>query len=162
MENITHLPSPGFPRDSGQGHFHALINNKPFTTTDLQGLLCLRSELVGQRTCRIWKIHATGKVAHRRTVFGFFIDQSLEPGTYDLVRNERLTAVYHLTPKQQAQVYHSRDFQHGSVTLIECNAETGRLRGTFEFSMSAIDFTVSHGEFDLRCSPGKDLAASAR
>lgn len=157
MENITHFPSSDFPL----GNFRALINDKPFTTTRLQGILCLRSELVGARTQKIWKIHATGKVAHRRTVFGFFIDQSLRPGTYDLVRNERLTAVYHLTPRQQALVYHSRDFQEGCVTLLECNTRTGRLRGRFEFSMSAIDFTVSRGEFDLRCRSGKVLDGSA-
>lgn len=157
MENITQFPSPGLPHGSSQGYFRALINDKPFTTTHLQGHLCLRSELTGERTCKIWKVHATGKVAWRRTVFGFFIDQSLEPGTYDLVRNERLTAVYHLMPRQQAQVYHSRDFQHGSVTLHECDAHTGRLRGAFEFSMSAIDFIVSQGEFDLRCRPAQPL-----
>lgn len=147
----THLPPSAAPQADARSRFSALVNNKPFTLSLLQGLSCLRSELVGVRTHKIWKIHATGKVAHRRTVFGFFIDQSLQPGTYDLVRNERLTAVYHLTPRQQAQVYNSRDFQQGSLTLLECNPETGRLRGTFEFSMSAIDFTVSQGEFDLYC-----------
>lgn len=151
MKDSTHLPpSSGHPAQA-QGHLHALVNGKPFITQTLSGLACLRPELSGARELRIWKIHAIGKVAHRRTMLGFFIDQALQPGTYDLVGNERLTAIYHLTPKQVARVYHSCDFQVGSVTLLECNVETGRLRGTFEFAISAIEFTVSAGEFELLC-----------
>ncbi|WP_341958881.1 hypothetical protein [Pseudomonas sp. RC10] len=157
MNGSIHLPPSNvlpFDKDS---RFSAVVNGKPFITTRLQGIACLRSELEGVQTRQIWKIHATGKVAHRRTVFGFFIDQSLQPGTYDLVRNERVSAVYHLTPKQQAMVFHSRDFQDGTLTLLECNVETGRLRGTFEFSIPAIDFNVTRGEFNLVCRAGKAI-----
>lgn len=137
------------------GHFHARVNDKRFITRHLSGSVCLRCELTGPRTHRIWKIHAVGTVSWRRTVIGLFIDQSLRPGTYDLIGSDRLTAVYHLTPRRIAQVYHSRDFQQGSVTLLECNVDTGRLRGTFEFAMSAIGFRVSGGEFDLGCDREK-------
>jgi hypothetical protein len=142
--------------------FRASVNTKPFLTTRLSGLSCLRPELVGARTHRIWKIHAEGQVARHRTMMGLFIDQTLEPGTYDLVRNDRITAVYHRTPKQVAQVYHSRDFQRGSLTLLEFNPVTGRLRGTFEFAMSAIGFDVSGGEFDVMCPREENGFASSR
>ncbi len=154
--NQTALPTLA----DAPNHFSAVVCGKPFVTTALSGLLCLRPELMGVRNRSIWKIHAAGHVARRRTILGLFIDQTLEPGTYDLVRNDRLTAVYHLTPPKVAQVYHSRDFQHGSVTLLECNVETGRLRGTFEFAMSAINFKVCEGEFDLLCPPQESTRAS--
>lgn len=162
MNDSTHLhPSNVLPFDK-DSRFSALVNDKPFITTRLQGLACLRSELEGVQTHRIWKIHATGKVANRRTVFGFFIDQSLKPGTYDLVRNERVSAVYHLTPRQQALVFHSRDFQDGTLTLLECDVETGRLRGTFAFSIPAIDFNVTRGHFNLLCNASQGTSASGR
>lgn len=144
-QTVPQLANPG------SGRFSAMINDKPFLTTSLTGLSCLRPELVGARTCRIWKINVVGQVARHRTMLGLFIDQTLQPGTYDLVCDDRVSAVYHLTPPQLSQVYHSQNFQSGSVTLLECNAETGRLRGTFEFGMSAINFKVSAGEFDLVC-----------
>jgi hypothetical protein len=159
MNNATQPASPIFPRPD---IFRACVNTKPFLTTRLSGLSCLRPELVGARTHRIWKIHAEGHVGRHRTMLGLFIDQTLEPGSYDLVRNDRITAVYHRTPKQVAQVYHSRDFQRGSVTLLEFNPDTGRLRGTFEFAMSAIGFDVSGGEFDVVCPREEDGLASPR
>jgi hypothetical protein len=151
MENtIDRLPGHASCPDPHH-RFYAQVNGKPFLTARLTGLTCLRSELESVQTCKIWKIHAMGKVAYRSTAFGFFIDQSLTPGAYDLARDERLAAVYHLAPKKVAQVYHARDFQEGRLTLLECNLETGRLRGTFEFAISAIGFKVSAGEFDVQC-----------
>ena len=143
------------------GHFAAVVNGRPWSLTQVTGIACKRAELEGMRTRNIWKIHAVGQVRQRRTVIGFFIDQVLVPGTYDLVRNDRLTAVYHLTPRQVATVYHSRDFQEGSVTLHECDVETGRVRGTFEFAIPAMGFRVSQGEFDLVCLGGDSVARSA-
>jgi hypothetical protein len=131
--------------------FSAQVNGKRFVATHVTGLSCLRAELVGARKQKIWKINAVGQVGKRRTMFGLFIAQTLQPGLHSLVRNDEVSAVYHVTPRQFLQVYHSRDFQSGSVTLLECNAKTGRLRGTFEFGMSAIDFSVLDGEFDLVC-----------
>ncbi|MFK3796189.1 hypothetical protein [Pseudomonas sp. NPDC088444] len=135
--------------------FQALVNGKPFLPQTVDALSCLQTELEGARNRKIWKIHAVGKVAYRRTVFGLFLDPSLEPGTYDLVRDDRLTVIYHLTPKQSAQVYHSQDFQEGSLTLLECNGAKGRLRGSFEFAIPAVGFAVSCGEFDVLCRPEK-------
>ncbi|SER07184.1 hypothetical protein SAMN03159444_03166 [Pseudomonas sp. NFACC02] len=142
--------------------FYASVNNRPFLASNVSGLSCLRPELTGARTHAIWKIHAVGQVARRRTVLGLFIDQTLQPGTYNLVTDERITAIYHLTPAQMARIYHSRDFQQGSVTLLECNQETGRLRGTFEFAMPWIDFSVSEGMFDLVCPHERVASASFR
>jgi hypothetical protein len=47
---------------TARGHFSARINGTPFITTDLSGMSCLRPELTGARSQRIWKIHAVGKV----------------------------------------------------------------------------------------------------
>jgi hypothetical protein len=159
MNTRNQPASPTRPRPD---IFRAFVNTKPFVASRLSGLSCLRPELSGARTHRIWKIHAEGQVARHRTMLGLFIDQTLEPGTYDLVRNDRITVVYHRTPKQVVQVFHSRDFQCGSVTLLEFNSDTGRLRGTFEFAMSAIGFDVSGGEFDVVCPREEDGLASPR
>jgi hypothetical protein len=136
---------------SNSGTFNATVNGKPFLTTALTGTRCLRPELSGMRTRHIWNLHVAGQVARRRTMIGFFIDQVLTPGTYDLVGNDHLSVVYHLTPRQFARVYHSQHFQQGRVTLLECDTQTGRLRGTFDFAMSATGFKVADGEFDLVC-----------
>lgn len=155
MEKTTHFAPLSLCHSSPPDRFEAQVNGKAFISTHVSALACLRTELEGARSCRIWKIHAVGKVAGRRTVFGFFMDQTLTPGSYDLVRDARLTVVYHLTPKQHAQVFHSRDFQAGTLTLLDCNGDTGRLRGTFEFAMPAVGFVVSSGAFDLLCRPEK-------
>jgi hypothetical protein len=131
--------------------FSATINGKSFTPDDLTAFSCLRAELEGPRTHRIWKIHAVGKLAHHRTVLGMFIDQSLEPGTYDLVNDERVSVIYHVTPRQFSQLYHSRDFLTGSVTLLECDAQSGRLRGSFAISMPHVGLEITAGGFDLLC-----------
>ena len=130
----------------------ASINGKPFTPRQLSAYSCLRPELTGKRSLKIWKIHAVGKVAHHRTVLGMFIDQSLEPGTYDLVQDERVSAIYHVTPRQFAQLYHSRDFEKGAVTLIECDVETGHLRGTFAIDMPSAGLLIADGQFDVWCT----------
>lgn len=159
---MNNAPQPASSTSPRPDIFRAFVNSKPFMASRLSGLSCLRPELCGARTHRIWKIHAEGQVARHRTMLGLFIDQTLEPGTYDLVRNDRITVVYHRTPKQVLQVFHSRDFQRGSLTLIEFKPDTGRLRGTFEFSMSAIGFDVSGGEFDVVCPREEDGLASPR
>lgn len=153
MENSTHLPHSPLRLPAVEGHFNAVVNARQFLTTHLSAVWCLRPELDGVRTHSIWKVHAVGQVASRRTVFGLFIDRMLKPGTYDLVANDRLTVVYHLTPRRIAQVYHSRDFQQGSLTLLACEIETGRLKGTFEFAIPAIGFEVTDGQFELICGP---------
>lgn len=142
--------------------FSATINAKPFTLTELTAYSCLRAELAGQRTHKIWKIHAVGKAAHHRTVLGMFIDQNLGPGTYDLVNDERLSAIYHVTPKQFSQLYHSRDFRTGTVTLLECNTRTGHLRGAFEIDMPHAGLTITDGQFDLHCIDVQTPASSAQ
>lgn len=160
MEYTTHFPpEPVMPPDP-HNHFYAQVNGKPFLTTRLCGRSCLRSELVGVRTCKIWKIHAVGKVAHHRTVLGMFIDQSLGPGTYDLVQDERLSVIYHVTPRQFAQLYHSRDFETASVTLLECDVQTGHLRGTFEIDMPSAGLLIADGQFDVWCTQAATPEAS--
>lgn len=151
MENPTHFPPLSLCHCSPPDRFEAQVNGKAFISTGLSAWACLRTELEGSRSYKIWKIHAVGKVAGRRTVFGLFMDQTLPLGTYDLARDARLTVVYHLTPKRHAQVFHSRDFQQGTLTLLDGNGDTGRLRGTFEFAVPAIGFGVSGGVFDLVC-----------
>ena len=160
MEHTTDCSPLGRRDANAPDRFQALINGKPFMPQRLHALSCLQTELEGTRNRKIWKLHAVGKVAYRRTVFGIFIDQSLEPGTYDLVRDDRLTVIYHLTPRQTAQVFHSHDFQEGSLTLLECEGDAGRLRGRFEFAIPAVGFFVSCGDFDLLCRP--EPAASLR
>jgi hypothetical protein len=49
-----------------------------------------------------------------------------------------------------ARVYHSRYFQTGELTLLECNPDTRRLRGTLEFGMSSINFKLAQGAFNLQ------------
>jgi hypothetical protein len=131
------------------GQFQAMINDKPFLAASVTGRSCWRSELRHKPSRRIWKILATGHVARHGTSIGLFIDQTLVPGTYDLVDNPKISVVYHRTPRQIARVYHSRHFQTGSLTLLECDPDTRRLRGTFEFGMSSIDFKVTAGAFNL-------------
>ncbi|MFJ3520980.1 hypothetical protein ACIPO9_00725 [Pseudomonas sp. NPDC090203] len=156
--------STGTPTHSASNtacELSATINGKPFTPGQLSAFSCLRPELTGKRSHKIWKIHAVGKVAHRRTVLGMFIDQSLEPGTYDLVRDERLSAIYHVTPRQFAQLYHSQDFEKGSVTLLECDVQTGHLRGTFHIDMPSAGLLIADGQFDVWCTQAAAAEASA-
>lgn len=153
MQDHTHVPSGDCADPVADNRLSATINGKIFIPSDLTALACLRSELAGARTQKIWKLHAVGKVGHRRTVLGLFIDQSLGPGTYDLVRDERLSVVYHVTPRQFHQIFHAHDFQSGTVTLLECSVETGHLRGTFEINMPAADLEVTDGSFDVHCQP---------
>lgn len=153
MDNTIAPSSSGACSAHSSDRFQAKVNGKPFLSHRLRAMACLRTELEGTRNCKIWKIHAVGKVGKYRTVFGFFIDQSLEPGTYDLVNDSRLAVIYHRTPKRCAQVFHSRDFQTGSLTLLACNDGSECLRGTFEFGIPDIGFNVTSGEFDLQCRP---------
>jgi len=150
MMKPSNLLSPCSNVPCAAESFQALVNDKPFCAGRVAGWSCWRSELQHKPTRRIWKILAIGQVARHGTSLGLYLDQTLEPGTYDLVDNPRISIVYHMTPRQFARVYHSKYFQTGHLTLLECNADTRRLRGTFEFGMSSIDFRVSQGAFNLQ------------
>lgn len=160
MKSTGQHPQPAGALVQVAGHFQALVKGKPFITKGLSGLVCLRSELDAARSSDIWKIHAAGQVAAHRTMIGFYIDRALGPGTYDLVGNEQIKTIYHLTPKRMATIFHSRDLQFGSMTLLECNLDTRRLRGTFEFSIPALGFEVRDGAFDLLCQVADGVRAS--
>jgi hypothetical protein len=108
-----------------------------------------RPELTHASDRWIWKVIAEGKVGRKRTSIGLFLDLDLEPGTYALVGEERIKIVYSETP--QSVIYHSVHFQSGAFTLFEANRETRRLRGQFSFSISAMDFAVTDGHFDVQC-----------
>ncbi|HEY0288974.1 MAG TPA: hypothetical protein VGC62_18520 [Pseudomonas sp.] len=151
MKASVHLPAsnPHWPMSAWAGQFQAVINDKPFVANRIMGRSCWRSELRGTPRRRIWKILASGHVARQGTSIGFYIDQTLTPGTYNLVDNFDISVVYHLTPRQVARVYHSRHLQMGSLALLQCDQESRRLRGTFDFGMSSIKFHVTAGTFDL-------------
>jgi hypothetical protein len=157
--------SNDFPHDptrpNKENHLSATINGKPVVFSQVSAVACLRCELEAAGNRAIWKIHAVGKVAHRRTVMGLFIDQSLAPGTYDLVNDEHLAMVYHVTPRQFFQLYHAHDFQSGCVTLLECDAQHKRLRGTFQMSMPRAGLEITDGSFDLLWAEVRPSAASS-
>lgn len=150
MKESKNLPTGATYRLTAAGNFQALINDKPFIATSVVALSCWRAELGDAPNRRIWKIIATGNVARQGTSIGIYIDQSLTPGTYNLINNHTISVVYHLTPRQVAQIYHSRHFQTGCLELQECNEQTKRLRGTFEFGLSSISFKVTSGAFDVQ------------
>jgi hypothetical protein len=130
--------------------FQAMVNGKPFVAASVTAWSCWRAELRHKPNRRIWKVLATGHVTRHSTSIGLFIDQTLGPGTYDLVNNPCISVVYHRTPRQMARVYHSRYFQTGELILLECNPDTRRLRGTLEFGMSSINFKLAQGAFNLQ------------
>lgn len=128
-----------------------MVNHRPLVVSSLLGRLTLRPELAGAADHWIWKVIAEGKVGRKRTSIGLFLDFDLEPGTYALVGQERVRIVYNETPHWQSVIYHSTHFQSGVFTLVEANSETGRIRGQFNFSISAIGFAVTDGSFDVQC-----------
>lgn len=130
--------------------FQATVNGKSFVATSVTAWSCWRTELRHKPNRRIWKMLVTGHVARQGTSIGLFIDQTLGPGTYDVVSNPGISVVYHRTPRQIARVYHSRYFQTGELTLLECDPDTQRLRGTLEFGMSSINFKLAQGAFDVQ------------
>lgn len=150
MKESKNLPPADIHPIGAAGHFHALVNGKPFIATSVIALSCWRAELGRAPSRRIWKIIASGNVARKGTSIGIYIDQSLTPGVYDLINNHKISIVYHLTPRVIAKVYHSRHFQTGCLELQECAEQTKRLRGLFEFGLSSISFEVTSGAFDVQ------------
>ena len=134
-----------------EGTFQAQVNDRPLQVSSLLGKLTLRPELAQAPSHWIWKVIADGKVGHKRTSIGLFFDRDLAPGTYDLIGQDCIKVVYNETPHWQSVIYHSTHFQSGAFTLLEADPETRRLRGRFSFSISAIDFNVSDGAFDVQC-----------
>jgi hypothetical protein len=59
--------------------------------------------------------------------------------------------VYNENPHWQSVIYHSAHLQTGRFTLLEADVPGQRIKGLFRFGMSAIDFEVSDGAFDLQC-----------
>ncbi|UZJ62173.1 hypothetical protein OKW98_10885 [Pseudomonas sp. KU26590] len=138
------------------GTFSATVNGHPFITHSLSAMACLRPGRSDPLTCRIWKILATGTVRRHRTMIGLFIDETVQPGSYNLLRNEQITVIYHLTPTRMAKIYHSRDLQQGNLTLLGCDAAAGALHGNFEFAVPTKNFHVTEGLFDLVCDPNAE------
>ncbi|MFJ4145351.1 hypothetical protein [Pseudomonas sp. NPDC089734] len=134
-----------------EGHFKVNVNRTPLQVSSLLGRLTLRPELSQTPSHWIWKVIADGKVGHKRTSIGLFFDKDLEPGTYDLIGNERIKVVYNETPHWQSVIYHSAHFQAGLFTLIESDPQKQRLQGLFNFSIPAIDFEVTDGAFEVYC-----------
>ncbi|GFM88971.1 hypothetical protein PSCICO_43700 [Pseudomonas cichorii] len=146
------IPPKRFVRPpSCEGSFKVSVNKQPLLVSSLLGRLTLRPELSQAPSHWIWKIIADGKVGHKRTSIGLFFDKDLEPGTYDLPGNERIKVVYNESPHWQSVIYHSAHFQAGAFTLIEADPQSQRLQGVFSFSISAVDFEVTDGSFDVYC-----------
>jgi len=133
------------------GSFEAAVNQRPMVIKSLRARLTLRPELAEAPRHWIWKIIAEGKVGQKRTSIGLFFDRDLPAGTYDLVANEHIKIVYNESPGKRSVVYHSANLQTGRFTLLEADVARQQIRGLFSFGMSAIDFEVSDGVFDLQC-----------
>lgn len=136
---------------SNPGHFQATVNQQPFVVKSLFGKLTLRPELAVVAKHWIWKIIAEGKVGRRRTSIGLFFDHDLQPGTYDIINDERIRIVYNDSPHWDNVIYHSANFQTGTLILNEVDLEGLKLAGQFSFSLSAMNFEVTDGMFDLFC-----------
>lgn len=146
------IPTRRFVRPAPcQGTFAAMVNHRPLVVSSLLGRLTLRPELAGAADHWIWKVITEGRVGQKRTSIGLFLDRDLKPGSYELVGQDRIKIVYNETPHWQSVIYHSAHFQSGVFTLVEANRETRRIRGQFSFSISAMDFAVTDGSFDVQC-----------
>lgn len=138
---------------SNPGCFKAMVNNNPMRLTSLLGSLTPRPELGCVPRHWIWKVIADGKVANRRASFGLFLDHDIAPGEYDIANDPRIRIVYNQSPHSSSNViYHSAHFQTGSLILTEADLDRHKLAGQFSFSVSAVDFEVTEGAFDLYCS----------
>ncbi|WP_426142031.1 hypothetical protein [Pseudomonas sp. DWP3-1-2] len=133
------------------GNFQAVVNQQPMNVTSLIARLTLRPELAEAPSHWVWKVIAEGKVGQKRTSIGLFFDRDLPIGTHNLVANDQIKVVYNENPHWQSVIYHSAHWQTGQLTLIEVDASRQRIKGQFSFGMSAIDFEVSEGAFDLQC-----------
>jgi len=136
-------------QQQGSACFAARVGTKPFNPRSVIALLTVRPELAIVRHRWIWKLIAEGTVAKKKTSLAFYISSDLTPGTYDIITNDRITVVYHDSPYSANTVYHSSNFQEGSFTLVEADPQIQRLQGHFSFSMSAINFQVTEGVFDV-------------
>ena len=135
------------------GSFQAQVTRQPLIVTSVLAQLTMRLELGELPSHWIWKVIAEGKIGQTRTCIGLFIDQGLPLGTYQIPAEPRIKVVYNQTPRWKNIIYHSENFQAGQLTLLEADVASRRLRGEFGFSISAIDFEVSDGAFDLHCQP---------
>ena len=135
------------------GSFQAQVTRQPLIVTSVLAQLTMRLELGELPSHWIWKVIAEGKIGQTRTCIGLFIDQGLSLGTYQIPAEPRIKVVYNQTPRWKNIIYHSENFQAGQLTLLEADVASRRLRGEFGFSISAIDFEVSDGAFDLHCLP---------
>lgn len=133
------------------GHFQATVNRRPLVVKSLFGKITLRPEIATAPTHWVWKVIAEGKVARRNASIGLFFDHDLAPGTYDIINDERIKIVYNDSPNWNNIIYHSTDFQTGTLILSEVDLERLKLAGQFSFSVSAVDFEVTDGMFDLYC-----------
>ena len=130
---------------------HAMINQRPLAVHSLLAAMTLRPELSTMPSHWIWKIIAEGKVDRKRASIGLFIDRDLVPGTYDLITSSQIRIVYSQTPHSKGAIFHSAHFQSGYLTLLEADIPAKRLKGHFGFSISAINFEVTDGAFDVQC-----------
>jgi hypothetical protein len=137
--------------DRSAGSFSVVVNEQPMIVTSLLARLTLRPELAEAPRYWIWKVIAEGKVGQKRTSIGLFFDRDLPTGSYDLIANEQIKVVYNENPHWQSVIYHSAHLQTGRFTLLEADVPGQRIKGLFRFGMSAIDFEVSDGAFDLQC-----------
>lgn len=135
------------------GSFQAQVNQHPFKVTSLLAGLTLRPELSSVPTHWIWKVIAEGKVDRKCASIGLFFDRDLPLGTYDLLASPHIKIIYNQTPHWQSIIYHSEHFQSGQLTLLEADIPSQRLRGEFDFSISAVDFAVTDGTFELNSQP---------
>lgn len=134
-----------------KGVFEAQVNQHPFLATSITAGMTLRPEL-SQIPCHwIWRVVADGRVGSKRASIGLFMDYDLAPGSYRLPADPRVRVVFSQTPHGRSVIYHSAQFQAGRITLIEADVASLRLKGRFEFSISAVGFAVTRGTFDLQC-----------
>lgn len=136
---------------SNPGHFQAKVNQQPFQLNSLFGKLTLRPEIAAVPRHWIWKIIAEGRAGGRRTSIGLFFDHDIEPGTYNVIDNERIRIVYNDSPHWNNVIHHSANFQTGTLILTEVDLESLKVAGQFSFSVSAVDFEVTDGAFELCC-----------
>lgn len=136
---------------SNPGAFQATINRRPLVVKSLFGKITQRPEIAAAPTHWIWKVIAEGKVGRRLTSIGLFFDHDLAPGTYDIINDPRIRVIYNDSPHSNNIIYHSESFASGSLILNEVDLEQCKVAGTFSFSVSAIDFEVTDGLFDLHC-----------
>ena len=151
MSDASKPAKRGIPPANCTGNFAVAVNQRPMVIKSLRARLMLRPELAEAPTHWIWKIIADGKVGQKRTSIGLFFGRYLPAGTYDLVANEHIKIVYNESPGRRNVVYHSANLQTGQFTLLKADIARQQIKGLFSFGMSAIDFEVSDGEFDLQC-----------